>query len=60
MAAVDMEREGRRSHTVQGVSPANLDYVKRNHDHLTEILKQMAGTDNQVASNGSLALQHLA
>jgi hypothetical protein len=45
MAAVDMEREGQKVGTVQGVSPANLDYVKRNHDHLTVILKQMAGTD---------------
>ncbi len=45
MAFVDMERDGQKVNAAQGVSPANLDYVKRNHDHLTVILKQMAGTD---------------
>jgi hypothetical protein len=43
MAMVDMERQGLKFKPSPILSPANLDYIKKNHDHLTKIMTEMGG-----------------
>ncbi len=40
---VDMERQGLKYKPSPIISAANLDYIKKNHDHLTKIMTEMGG-----------------
>jgi len=43
MVMVDMERQGMKYKPSPILSAANLDYIKKNHDHLTKIMTEMGG-----------------
>ncbi len=48
-SAIAMQREGQMANVKPTpiISTANLDYIKRNYDHLSTLLTSMAGTGDQ-------------
>ena len=47
MVMVDMELQGMKSKPSPILSAANLDYIKKNHDHLTKIMTEMGGAGGE-------------
>ncbi|HXC95163.1 MAG TPA: hypothetical protein VNU92_05650 [Edaphobacter sp.] len=42
LAMVDMEREGQKFKPSPIISAANVDYIRKNHDHITKLMTEMA------------------